>query len=188
MVATIFVVLLVLTFFQLASATLDKHWRFFAFKLYDSFIGPPAEAKKYVSWRIGVHKKTVHRWLHDRDWDIIAPLRKRKKKQFPKMNKEHLDYLIAHLERVDARLYLYEMVSLLRKQFNITYKKFQIYEALVEAGMTHKTLTMHARNQDNEARTRFRTLMVDFRADMFVCGDETHLRVKDAQRKYGHAW
>jgi transposase len=169
MVATIFVALLVLTFFQLASTALDKHWRFFAFKLYDSFIGPPAEAKKYVSWRIGVHKKTVHRWLHDRDWGIIAPLRKRKKKQFPKMNKEHLDYLIAHLERVDARLYLYEMVSLLRKQFNITYKKFQIYEALVAAGMTHKTLTMHARNQDNEARTRFRTLMMDFRADcLFV--------------------
>jgi len=105
MVASIFVKLLVLTFARLASTTLDKHWRSFAFTLYDSFIGPPAEAKKYVSRRIGVHKKTVHRWLHDRDWGIIAPRRKRKKKQFLKMNKQHLDYLIEHLQRVDARLY-----------------------------------------------------------------------------------
>jgi hypothetical protein len=94
---------------------------------------------------------------------------------------------------VNSQLYLDEMVKLLVDVFGVQYTRYQIRFALKTAGFTLKAIELHAKEQDEKMRAKFREHMkmlyatVEFTVTMGLFVDETHSDLATARRKYGWA-
>lgn len=170
--------------------TYSADYRAAALRAIDEHIGFLDEAVRLACARFYLARSTIYTWLALlRDTGSYTPRRKRGPKNEASyvIPQEQVDYLLNHIDTVDAQIYEDEMADLLATQFDMYYTQQQISAVLVKNKYTNKKISRIAEEQNDEERRDFRQLITGIEANCWIWADESHLSGKNARRSRGRA-